>query len=255
MAPTTPQTLQAQTKALPSPLRLATIAVLGVVLWYLSRQGLWWLAAVFVAMFEIFPGPFDRTHLLERLSFIIMGISAALIVTLLPKAVSQTVVAALYVVWRMWQERDGSVAHLSLLNLLLLQVAALQALFLAAAVWNWSSPVMIVLVWAAAYTPVWIILKARGERGAGVLAAAWALVAAELTWVFMTWLVSYIAAASYWIAPQPALILSGLAYCFGSIYQAQRQGKLNRARLTEYLLIGVILIAIVIAGTPWRGSI
>lgn len=244
-----------QTSISLGPLRLAVTVLFGVLVWYLSRQNLWWVAVLAIIGFELFPGPFDRAHLKDRLSEIIMGTSMALIITLLPKAISQAVAAALYVAWRIWQEQLGEAAGRSMVNLLLIQIAAFEGLFLAAAVWNWSAAVMVVLVWGAAYLPVWLTLQRRGERGAGVLAAAWALVAAQLTWVFMTWLVSYIAQSSYLIVPQPTLILSTLAYCFGSIYLAQRQGKLSRGRLAEYLFIGVILLAVVIAGTPWRGSL
>jgi hypothetical protein len=71
----------------------------------------------------------------------------------------------------------------------------------------------------------------------------------------MQWLFTYTTAGGYLLVPQPALVLTALAYVFGSIYVAQREGKLSRGRLTEYLLIGLILIAIVAIGTSWRGSI
>jgi hypothetical protein len=107
----------------------------------------------------------------------------------------------------------------------------------------------------AAGAATWGVVYRRGERAAGVMAATWGVVAVEIAWVLELWLFTYTSSGGYLLVPQPALILSALAYCFGSIYLSQRQGSLSRGRLTEYLLIGLILIAIVITGTPWRGSI
>jgi hypothetical protein len=87
------------------------------------------------------------------------------------------------------------------------------------------------------------------------MAATWALVCTEISWVLLRWLFTYTVTGGYILVPQPMLILTALAYCFGSIYVSQRKGSLSRARLTEYLLIGLILIAIVVTGTPWRGSL
>jgi hypothetical protein len=81
------------------------------------------------------------------------------------------------------------------------------------------------------------------------------LVAAEVAWVLQLWLFTYTTAGGYILVPQPALILTALAYCFGSVYWSQRQGTLSKGRLTEYLLIGLVLIVIVAVGTSWRGSI
>jgi hypothetical protein len=130
-----------------------------------------------------------------------------------------------------------------------------EALFLMAYIWRVPRPLMLVLIWGAVYVTSYQALAQRGERAAGVLAAAWALVATEASWVFLTWLISYIVPGNYLVVPQPALVLTALAYCFGNIFLAQRGGSLNRARFTEYMLIGLILIWIVIAGTPWRGTL
>ncbi len=136
-----------------------------------------------------------------------------------------------------------------------MQAVAFEALFLMAAVWHTPRPVLLALIWITVYATTYQLLAGRQERAAGLLAAAWALAATEAAWVFLTWLVSYIAPGQYIIVPQPTLVLTALAYCFGNIYAAQRRGLLNRSRLTEYLLIGLILIWIVIAGTPWRGTL
>lgn len=233
--------------------RAGLIVLLAGAIWYLGRVGLWGVAALLVVGFELWPR--RRVSQSSRLTAAVVGVSTALIVGFLPKAVAQISVAALYGSWRLYFEQISSSQTPTLGNLLVVEAVAFEAIFLGAAVEGWPTPVVLVLAWAAAFGPVYVILRARHERGATSLAAAWALVAAELTWVFMTWLVSYISPGNYVIIPQPALILTTLAYCFGSIYAAQRQGKLNRGRLTEYLLIAVILLAVVIAGTPWRGTV
>jgi hypothetical protein len=178
------------------------------------------------------------------------------VIAVAPRLVTQAVVAGLYAVWRWWVSGSGRAAHkTSLLNLLIVQAVVFEALFLMAAEWQTSEWVVLALVWACAYLSVYSILDRRGERVAAVMAATWALVAAEISWVLLRWLFVYTVNGGYLLVPQPALVLSALAYCFGSIYASQREGKLSRARLTEYLLIGLILIAIVITGTPWKGTL
>ena len=249
--------------ALPAPtsawavklVRGLIILAMGAGVWYFGRENLWFFGFVLVAVFELASPVLDRARLWARVPHLITGASAVLIIMMLPKALSQLTVAALYVVWRTWQDRMTTRAASVFINLLIVQAIAFEALFLGAAVNRWPAALVIILSWIVAFLPVYRILGVRGERAAGVLAAAWALVVAELTWLFMTWLVSYIVEDNYLIVPQPALILTTLAYCFGNIYYAQRQGKLNRARLTEYLFIGIILLALVITGTRWRGNV
>jgi hypothetical protein len=115
--------------------------------------------------------------------------------------------------------------------------------------------VVLFLVWMGAYLSVYAVLARRGERTAGVMAATWGVVCVEVAWVLLSWLFVYTIGGGYILVPQPALILTALAYCFGSIYLSQREGTLSRGRLGEYLVIGLILIGIVVIGTSWRGSI
>jgi hypothetical protein len=230
-----------------------------VVLWELSLRGLVVLAFVLVALVELWPlrRSLNAAALWTAVPGLVMGLSAALIIALLPKALAQIAVAVLYGLWRLWQERPAAGQLGDLARLLVTQAAAFEALFLMAATpqWHVGRPLMLVLVWLVTYATTYQVLAQRKERAAGVLAAAWALVATEASWVFLIWLVSYVVPGQYIIVPQPALVLTALGYCLGNIYLAQRQGSLNRARLTEYLLIGLILIWIVIAGTPWRGTL
>lgn len=230
----------------------------------LARQaGLWPLAVVVVVAVELgFLSPLLGVSVkergrgwLERVPALLIGLSVVLVVAVLPRALAQAGVVGLYGLWRVWWATKHAGAPASLLNLLFVQGAVFEALFLMAAVWRTPNWVVIGLAWGAAYVSVYAVLAQRGERAAGVLAATWALAVAEIAWVLLQWLFTYTLSGGYLLVPQPALVLTALAYCFGSIYVAQRQGKLSRGRLTEYLLIGLILIAIVVMGTPWRGSL
>jgi hypothetical protein len=226
---------------------------------FLAKQnGLWPLAVGVVLVIELgariwTPG---ERKLMERVPEVLMGVSVALVIAVAPRLVTQAVVAVAYGVWRWWsaQRSDGQTG---LFSLMLVQAAMFEAIFLMAAMPGWRLPewLVMVLVWLAAYLSVYSVLARRGERAAGVMAATWALIAVEVSWVLLRWLFVYTVTGGYLLVPQPALILTALAYCFGSIYVSQRQGNLSRGRLTEYLLIGLILIAIVITGTPWRGTL
>jgi hypothetical protein len=220
----------------------------------LARMHGWWpVALVVVAVVEL-----RRGALLERTNSLIVGLSAALIVALVPRLATQVAVAVLYAGWLWWMGRTRRQHQVgNMLQLLVAQAAATEAVFLMEAIWRPEPmvPLSLFLIWVCSYGSVYSTLARRGERMAGIMAAAWSLVAVEVSWVLMQWLFTYTTAGGYLLVPQPALVLTALAYVFGSIYVAQREGKLSRGRLTEYLLIGLILIAIVAIGTSWRGSI
>jgi hypothetical protein len=241
------------------PMGLA-VAEAVVVLLLALHHGLWPLAALFVAVFEL-RGLIGKDTkqmpelAMDRALMVLAGLSATLIIAVTPRLVTQVLFAALYGLWRATISREKVESRFGLINLLITQVALLEAVFLMAAVWQTTEWIIIALVWAASFVAVYSVLSRRHEPGAGVMASVWALVCAEISWVLIRWLFVYILPGGYLLVPQPVVVLGALAYCFGSIYVAQRRGSLSRGRLTEYLLIGLILIAIVITGTPWRGSL
>lgn len=135
------------------------------------------------------------------------------------------------------------------------QLLMFWAIFSAAAIWSWHPLAVIGLSWLASFGSTYSLLSEIGERAAKALAAAWALVVAQLAWVFSLWLVNYVYAGGRLIVPQAAIVMTALGYCFGGIYFAHRQNSLSWGRLMEYLLIGLSLMVIVIAGTKWSGTI
>jgi hypothetical protein len=225
--------------------------------WYFAHQVMVFPALLVVAVAELWPGENQPSWTLirPRATQLTMGVAAVLMIAILPKAITQVAVAVLYAGWRLAAPRVSYEGRGGLIKLLVVQVAVLEALFLLAAVWQAPLIMVLALLWVACFVTVQQALRERGERAADILAATWALAAVELSWVLVTWLVSYILPGNYLIVPQPVVVLSALAYCFGNIYSAQRQGKLNRARLTEYLLLGLIVLWIIIAGTQWRGTL
>lgn len=173
-----------------------------------------------------------------------------------PRAISQAGAAIVFLAFRIWLDQyTKRAADRNLLTALIGQAIIFESIFLTAAIWDVPKIVILGLVWLAAFTGAYHMLTQRQERTAAVLSAAWALIAVEVSWVMLSWLVSYTILSGYLIVPQPAIILTVLAYCFGSIYLAQRQNQLGRKRLSEYLVIGLVIIIVVIAGTTWRGSI
>ncbi len=236
---------------------LVTGLMVAAAAWQLARQEHVLLAILVVLAVELVPWlrqP-NRESLWACSVPIIVGLSFVLLIALLPKLVSQTGVAVLYGLWWLVRDQISKTGRYGLVRLLGIQVLAYEALFLMAAVWHVSVALTLVLVWAATYVTTLQTLQARGERAAGLLAVVWALVTTEAAWIFLIWTVAYVLPGNYLIVPQAALVLGALGYCFGSIYAAQKQGNLSRGRLTEYLLIGLILIWIVIAGTPWHTNL
>lgn len=236
-----------------------TLAIFGLGM----HHGWWPLAGIIVIVAEIGlirPGrsdkPKDILNLVwPKLPIIMTGLSATLIVALSPRIATQIVVSLLYGWGRVWWSAQKDEASKNVAALLVVTAVIMEAIFLMAAVWRTNEVIILILVWFGAYLPVYAVLTSRGERLAGVLAATWALVSVEISWVLIRWLFTYTLTGGYLLVPQPVVIMTALAYCFGSIYALQRRGHLSRARLSEYLLIGMILIAIVITGTPWRGGL
>jgi len=227
---------------------------------FFAQNGLWPVAVMLVLAVELWTVVGAGKHargkaLLAQTPAFVMGAAGALVIAVAPRLVSQAAVAGVYGLWRWWQTKPDSSRSLGLVNLIALQALIFEALFLIAAVWQVPEWSVLLLVWVAAYFSVYSVLELRGERASRVMAATWALVAAEISWVLLRWLFVYTVSGGYLLVPQPVLILTGLAYCYGSIYVSQRQGKLSRSRLTEYLLIGLILIAVVIMGTPWKPTL
>lgn len=234
----------------------------GIVFVLGRRSGLWGVAVLLVVALELrglwLPGykqvKSRVTAAWDRMPGILLGVSATLIVALVVREATQIAVAALYFLWLLWRERDLASVSTSFVNLLIVQAAMFEAIFLMAAIWQTPSWVVIALVWAGAYVSVYGTLFKREDRSAGVMAATWGVIAAEVAWVLQLWLITYTMRGGYVLVPQPALILTALAYVFGSILTSSRQGILSRARLTEYLLIAVILVMIVVLGTSWQGG-
>ncbi len=230
----------------------------------LSRRSGWlWLAAAVVLAVELWglrPGAArpaaGRGGLIwQRVPGVLVGLSTALIIDMVPRLVTQRGLAVLYAGWLVWREVAAERQAASNANLLIVQAVMFEAIFLMAAIWQTSSLLVLLLVWAGAYLSVYADLTRRGDRLAGVMAATWGVIAAEVAWVLQLWLITYTMRGGYVLVPQPALILTALAYLFGSILTSARAGSLSRARLAEYMVIAVVLVAIVVAGTSWRGNV
>lgn len=183
------------------------------------------------------------------------ALASVIIATLNPNRLSQVCLIALYGGWRWWLIKHSSSKKISMLAAAVTQGLVLWAVFLAAAVWHWPTLVVLALVWASGWLIARRMLSQEGDRAAGVLALSWALIVAECSWVFSLWLVNYIIFGGFLIVPQSALVITALGYCFAGIYSSHRRSQLSRSRLIEYLMIGLIILVIVIAGTKWNGVI
>ena len=240
------------------------IALEVVCVFEFGRQtGLWWLACLVVAVVELrayiptsgVRPAVSKEMIWVRLPGLFMGLSVALITALVPRQVTQVAVAALYAAWLLWRERSTDQMSKNLVQLLLVQGVMFEAIFLMAAIWQVPSWLILGLVWAGAYTGVYGVLRRRSDRSAGVMAATWGVIATEVSWILMLWLITYTMRGGYVLVPQPALILTALSYIFGSILSSSRQGNLSRARLAEYMVIALVLVVIVVFGTSWRGNV
>jgi hypothetical protein len=237
--------------------RVLTSVALAAFVWFTSVHNLVILAIIGVVVVELptYRRLPTKDELRSAVPELAAGLSAALLIALYPREVSQIALALAYAGWRYWLRRVQPGGPTQIVATLVNQVLVFESLFLMAAIWQTNRVVILILLWLTSFGLVYTLLRSRDDRSAAVLAAAWALVVCEAAWVFLSWLVSYVIAGGYVVVPQPTIVLGGLAYCAGSIYLAQRQGRLSRTRLSEYLAIALVLIVIVIAGTGWRGTV
>jgi hypothetical protein len=164
---------------------------------------------------------------------------------------SKLSLALIYAAYRLWQ----FVEERPILQGWVGQILTLEAVFVWMAVSGLSRTLGALVVWAVVFVTTREAIAGTAADLAPALAATWALVAAEITWVLSAWLVTYVLFGISLLVPQPTLILTGIGYCFGNIYLAQRQGQLSRWRFAEFILVGAILIAIVVVGTNWKATV
>jgi hypothetical protein len=168
---------------------------------------------------------------------------------------TQVALAAAYAAWlASWEwlrQRPELTLPLAGLN----QALSASVIFLATAFWRWPEIVTVVLMFATSFGIAWWYLSVRGERAARILATTWGLIVAQISWVLAAWQVNYIIGGGYVVIPQMALISAGLGYCLASIHAAHADKRLSRRRLIEYVAIAAVLLAVVIAGTRWNGTV
>lgn len=259
MAVTMKQTNRLGVKAL-GWITVALVAVL------LARSGLWLVGVVALAAIGLYrsrkKGASWATASLDSPSGLV-AVSMLILMALAPQVLSAWLLAAAFVVWLVWYEefKSSKTVNASAVVAAISQLLALTAIFMAAVFWHWPTEVVLILVWLVGWLVADRFLRLHNERARPVMATAWALVATETSWIFLVWAVSYVVTLPARLGgltivlPQAAVVLSTLSYCLGGIYVSHANGRLNRARLVEYLMIGLGLIVMVIAGTRWNGVI
>ena len=222
-------------------------ALLALVRWV----NLWWALVLAAALWWYHARAEDR---LTRGLFAIALISLTLLFALNTSLVGQILLAASYGAWFLGRKHYAKTANFQVWQAGWLEFIALSAAFSAEAIWHWSVVIVLAAVYAASLGIAHAFF-AGGERAVGALATAWGLIVVEASLLFSIWLVQYVLPKDILLVPQPAVVITVLGYCFGSIYVAHSGSRLSRARLAEYAIIGLCLVMIVIAGTHWSGAI
>jgi hypothetical protein len=230
------------------------VVILGAALLHVVLLGL-----VVIAAAELYRAYrrdyFTQAGLLHASPVWLLGLSGVVFIGLQPQLSTQVLLTAAYGAWRWWlihyqKEETHALAVAGVTELI-----AFSALFLAAAVWHLPTVLVVILVWAISYIVAARVLESYEDRAAPVLIAAWSLIVAECSWLFSMWLVTYILFNGILLVPQAAVVLTALGYCLSGIYFAHRRSQLSKTRLVEYLIVGLVLLVVVIAGTKWNGVI
>lgn len=229
--------------ARPSTLWLSLLIVAGAVGWPLIRQ--WRLAP---PRRRRRPG-FDQ--LLPLMEPLVVGMSLAVIRAHSARFSIQVLLAVALGIWALWVLR-GSWPRSSRLLHGAAFVLGLEAVFLAGALTPLPTLLVLMLVWLLSGSLALAALTAVRDKAAPLIAAVWALLSVEITWVLLHWNVVYSLPGGYLVVPQGVLVLGGLAYSLGGVYFAQQARQLSRERLIEYLSVAGAVMLLVVLGTPWR---
>ncbi|HSX41220.1 MAG TPA: hypothetical protein VLF21_01085 [Candidatus Saccharimonadales bacterium] len=244
---------------------LARAALAATVL-FLSHYNFVWVAIGLICLPAIFlwwRGGRGRETALALAPAIVLGVSVSLLIGLnrpplgtpiLPP-LTQIGLAVIYALTLGWLDRLRRAETVHVLGAVVLQALSLTAVYLWAAFWHLPDVAVVSVAWLASYITALWYLKGTGERAAGLLAATWALIVSQITWILAIWQVNYIISDGYIIVPQAVIIVLGLGYVFGSVHHAHATRALSRRRLIEYVAIAGVLLAIVVAGTHWNGSL
>lgn len=193
----------------------------------------------------------------ERWDQAVLGIALGSLVVVLAlnaNLLGQVLVVISYGWWQMGRHFYAKNQNFQVWQAGWLEFLALSAAFSAEAIWHWPVVLVLVVVYVSSIAVARGFFS-NGERAVRALALAWGLIVAEASFIFSIWLVQYVLPGSLLLVPQPAVVITALGYCFGSIYLAHASSRLSKARLAEYAIIGLCLVAIVVAGTHWNGSI
>lgn len=242
---------------------MQVLAALAVLL--LAHYGFGWVAAIIVVaepLFRWFKRNRSWAGFINVSPELIFGLSIVSLISLTRPPIGQSVfsvtsqvgLAIIYAIWLMYRPRIEASQQLGLLLVGANQMLAVGSIFLASAYWGWPNLIVVVSTWVVSFLNAWWVLQQRGERAAQILAASWALIAAEIAWILHAWQVNYIIADGLMIIPQASIVTLGVGYCMLSIYTAHSAKRLSRRRLVEYVSIAGVILAIVIAGTRWNGT-
>ncbi len=229
-----------------------------VLIWWLSHGWLAVLAAGLIAALTLirYRSADGRDERLQVLIEAVVGLSFVVILVLTSSLTGRILVGIGFLTTPWWlAERGNATSHKLAVQTAAALFLGLVALFSAFDFWHWPAVIIVALAWLTSWLVAYRLLLKMEEKVAMVLAAAWALIVAEISWLFTSWSVSYVLPNSTLTIPQPAVVITALAYSLGGIYLSHRSNHLSRTRLVEYLLIGLAALSIVISGTNWRGAI
>lgn len=183
---------------------------------------------------------------------VIVGMSVVGLMYQADQAVGfQALWAAFYAVWLVLIKPQSGTWMVAL------QAAIGQVLGITALFWyaDTSSDLLIVVgVWAIAYSAARHVVSAYEEDLIVLLSAVWGLFVAQLAWLLNRWLVIYDLGDVR--IPQIAVLVLVLGYCAAHIYDLSKQGKMSRGHLRNVFVVGGSLLFLVLTiFSDWKGSV
>ncbi len=241
--------------------RVTGVAMIAATIWAFARAGALPLAELLII--GLVAAPLAEEELLRRkrpplleellplVEPLLVGASLAALTAFSPRFFVELILAlmlgawSLFVIRRVWPPASWPLHFATYL-------LTLAALFLASSILALPALLTLAILWVMTWALAYVALSSTKDEAAGIIAAVWALIAAEIGWVLLRWEVVYSMPGGYLIIPQAVLVLGGLSYGLVGIYRSHRARQLSRGRLLEYLAVILAVVLLVILGTSWH---
>lgn len=182
----------------------------------------------------------NSPDLIVNISFVILLMRSVHLITYILWVI-------LYISWMIWLKPQSKELAVGIQSLIAHFLGLTALLWLADSV---PEAVIVFLAWLIALSAGRHYFSHFEDPLIRILSYGWAFFVAQLIWITNKWLVVYNISSDI-IIPQPALIVTWIAYIIGSLFYLNYQGNLRRSHIRQYTFVGCTIILVILLLTDW----